>query len=106
MSRLLQLISRDDEPEGSLAIAGEIDTSSAPLLAQAIRRAARRTSELCIDMSRVSFIDSSGVHVITDALEDARRNQRRLTIAPSAPVRRVFTILGLEPLLEQPSFAH
>ena len=54
-----------------------------------------------LDLGRVGFIDSSGVAVLLQTVETARRNGWSFAIAPrlSPAVQEVFTITAVLPLL-------
>lgn len=56
----------------------------------------RRPVRLVLDLSRLTFIDSSGVHVVTDAVEQSAEQDTRLMIVPGPPsVHRIFEICNL-----------
>ena len=81
-------------PEGAVLRAeGEVDIATAPLFANAIAAAFRKDARVIVDLSRLQYIDGSGVHVLESA---ARTNGGRFVVVGSRPsVRRVFQILGL-----------
>lgn len=76
---------------------GEVELHSAPGLREELRRVCETDCPCCVvDMSDVSFIDSTGVGVLVGALKRAREHGGTLTIAcPQPRVRRVFEITGL-----------
>lgn len=78
---------------GRVKITGEVDITSAPRMVEAVMRA--MTVEL--DLSEVTFIDSSGL----SGLINLRNSRAALHIvAVSEPVQRVLECTGLiEPLL-------
>ena len=80
-----------------LTVTGEIDLASAPLLADAIDEAlGSGAAELWIDLGRLDFMDSSGLHTLHDARRrTAALNRRLAVICPAGPVRRLFDIAGL-----------
>ncbi len=81
-----------------LAVTGEIDAHTAPMLAEAIDSAEQ--SELEIDLSGVEFVDSSGLRVLIDAHQRADADGRTLRLArPSAAVQRLFEISGVDDYL-------
>jgi anti-sigma B factor antagonist len=84
-----------------LSVTGEIDLISAPLLSEAIDEALDRGAvQLWIDLSRLDFMDSSGLHVLHAARHRADSLNRRLAvICPAGPVRRLFDIAGLGELV-------
>ena len=76
---------------------GEVELHNAPRLREELRRVCETEKPCCvIDMSKVSFIDSTGVGVLVGALKRAREHGGSLAIAcPQPRVRRVFEITGL-----------
>jgi anti-anti-sigma factor len=84
-----------------LSVAGEIDMATAPGLQRAVESAAGRAFEVWLDLTATTFMDSSGIHVLSRArarLTEA--NGRLAVICPNGPVRRVLDLTGLEQLLE------
>jgi anti-sigma B factor antagonist len=79
-----------------LAVSGEVDIASSPLLRSAVEAAwDAGAHELWLDLSATSFMDSSGLHVLLDAQRAAEALRRRLTIiCPPGNVRRVFELTG------------
>jgi anti-sigma B factor antagonist len=82
-------------------IGGEIDVVSAPRLRETLLLAIRRHGpEIRADLAGVTFLDSSGVHVLLATARRARLEGGRLqVIRPSAPAWRVITLLGLQHVL-------
>jgi anti-sigma B factor antagonist len=83
--------------DGSLVLKvhGELDIATSPLLDEALARA-RDTgaASIVVDLSSVSFMDSTGLHVlIKHAREEDNRSRLRLT-KPSAQARRLFELSG------------
>lgn len=83
-----------------LTAVGEIDIHSAPLLDAALTRHAGSRAPLILDLSAVTFFDSSGVHLIDRARRDAATARRRLALVPSARVQHIVDLVdagrGLE----------
>ncbi len=89
-----------DPAEGGLRLAGEIDAHTAPTLADALRGLIGQTSEIELDMAEVTFIDSSGLRVIVESLNQARATDGSLVIRrPSRAVARLLELSGLDDLL-------
>ena len=88
---------RVDGPEScTLLVSGEIDLGVAGTFATALRDllddgAAPRE----IDLTGVTFFDSTGVGVLCDAAEVARRQGVALVVRPSENVRRTLELTGL-----------
>jgi anti-sigma B factor antagonist len=80
-----------------LAVTGEIDLSSAARFAQELATLVDDGSNTVrVDMSAVTFIDSSGVRELLAANREAEAAGTRLVLAnPSAACRRVLEISGV-----------
>ncbi len=81
-----------------LALAGELDLTNAGTFTAELQRSERTEAEtVIVDMSRLEFIDSTGVAVLVAAWRRAEADARSLMIAPStaASVRRVLDLTGL-----------
>jgi anti-sigma B factor antagonist len=77
-----------------LAVSSEVDLASAPYLRSAVDNALDACAhELRIDLSITTFLDSSGVHLLTAAHRRARDLRRRLAIA--GRVRRALDLAGI-----------
>jgi anti-sigma B factor antagonist len=84
-----------DEANRSLRVTGELDLASASELSAALAPLVAEPGDVTIDVSELSFIDSSGVHALTKGAEAlADRGAIRL-VHPSAPVRSVLDMTGL-----------
>jgi anti-anti-sigma factor len=82
-----------------LALLGELDLAAAPRVRDALDRIEQeRPAHLVIDLSRLCFIDSSGIHLIVDAHRRLLAGRRStLEIRPGSPaVQRIFQLTGLE----------
>jgi anti-sigma B factor antagonist len=90
-----------DEPVGDhtrvIAPEGEIDAFTAPQLGgRLLTLAAEGRTDLVVDLSRVTFMDSTGIAVILDALRSLGRRERRLVlVCPTERVLRPFQVTGL-----------
>ena len=78
-------------------VAGEIEMHSAPTLREELHRVCEGEGTKCVvvDLTRVSFIDSTGLGVLIGGLKRARENGSLSLVCPHARVRRVFEITGL-----------
>ena len=77
-----------DATSDSVRLSGEIDMSTAPMLIEAVLQS--ESSE--IDLSGITFMDSSGMHALID-LKAARPSLR--IVAASPTVRRLVQLTGL-----------
>jgi anti-anti-sigma factor len=84
-----------------LAVAGEIDLATAPIVERALRRAEESHDLVAIDLSRTSFMDSTGLHVIMAAnLRLSERGGRLVIIQGPPQVNRIFELTGLSDHLD------
>jgi len=88
-------------PRCRLTVAGELDLATSSQLREALEDALGAGSTLVeLDLSAVSFIDSSGLHVLAWAHTKARRAGGRLALErPSRSVSRLLRISQSEALL-------
>jgi anti-anti-sigma factor len=84
---------------GRMVVAGEIDAHTAGDLAAALEPftdAPTGGSDVSLDLSGVTFMDSSGIRVLIDAHRRVEAAGDRLVVAnPSRAVRRLLEISGL-----------
>lgn len=86
---------------GRVAVAGEIDCSTAPRLTDCLESVlATSPAELVVDLSEVSFLDSAGLHALVTAHASAGRHgvPMRVLVATRA-VLRPIQVTGLEHVL-------
>jgi anti-sigma B factor antagonist len=87
-------------PLARLAATGEIDSSSAPLLREQLDILLESPlSELTIDLSGVTFLDSAGLCVLAAAHRRVGSDVRLRVLAASRAVIRPLQITGLWQLL-------
>jgi anti-sigma B factor antagonist len=84
-----------------LSVAGEVDISNATELRAAIERAATRAFEIWLDLSSLTFMDSSGLHAMSEARVRLIEANTRLTlICPEGPVLRALALTGFDGIFE------
>jgi anti-sigma B factor antagonist len=96
-------IEKEDVPGGSLIrVEGEVDLYSSPELRMVILKAIPSTEgEMAIDLSGVTYIDSSGVATLVEGLRSARANGREFAlVAPSHAVTQVLELARLDSVFE------
>ena len=100
MARIDVGLHRGDDGD-VIEVSGELDLASAELLRRRLREAQRGGRDVELDFSRVTFMDSQGIHILTEVIDEARRTGRRVRIRRKlAPqVQRVFVLLRLDSLL-------
>jgi anti-sigma B factor antagonist len=82
-------------------VTGELDLSTSPQLGEALGREFDAGRSVVLDLSDVTFIDSTGLNVLVAALRSCEQNGCRLELEPDLPaqVSRVFEITGLDTVL-------
>lgn len=90
----IDIVERDDAVV--VMVEGEIDLCAAPEFEQSLAWAgASQAPSIVVDLDRVSFMDSAGVHVLLQfSLSEANRS--RLALTPGSPqVRRLLEVTGV-----------
>ncbi len=80
-------------------IEGEIDSSNAAELRLALsERLPSASSALVLDLAQVTYLDSSGIHLLFDLGRRlaARRQAIRLVVPDAAPMRRVLEMCAVD----------
>ncbi|HEY2771321.1 MAG TPA: STAS domain-containing protein [Solirubrobacteraceae bacterium] len=92
---------RDGDGALRLAVHGELDLTVAGQLQARLRDLQREGASVRLDLSKLDFIDSSGIRVVTLAALDARRDGWDLEVLRELPptVRRPFELLGMQAAL-------
>lgn len=94
----MRLISDTQERVRILALGGEIELHFAPVFRTLLEQQTEVPTEaLVLDLSEVTFIDSSGIAVIIGHLRSATRRAKRFCIGGmSDAVKEIFEIIKLE----------
>jgi anti-anti-sigma factor len=81
----------------TIRLQGEWDIAGTPAVSRAVAQTLEGHPEnLVLDLSRLSFIDSGGVHVIAKLWQCSAAEHFRFVVIPGAhQVRRVFALCGL-----------
>jgi anti-sigma B factor antagonist len=99
---ILDVMSEDRDGLVHVALVGELDLSTVAKVQEELRKVeAASPATLVVDLSKLTFLDSTGLRCIVTADERARAEGRRIVIVrgPDA-VQRVFAITRLEERLE------
>lgn len=100
-NRLLSVHVTRDEDQLAITPTGDVDMSTAGKLDDAVRTAeATDAKRIVIDLSEVTFMDSTGLKLLLEAGARARANSNRLRlIRGSRRVQRVFELTKTEEIL-------
>jgi anti-sigma B factor antagonist len=99
---ILDVSTEDRDGLVHVALVGELDLSTVAKVQEELRRIeVSSPATLVVDLSKLTFLDSTGLRCIVTADERAREEGRRIVIVrgPDA-VQRVFAITRLDDRLE------
>jgi anti-sigma B factor antagonist len=92
---LLTVESREDGDGLVVALIGEFDLASARLVGEELERAQQSYRLVTLDLSQVTFMDSTGLHVVLGADQQLREVGGALTVIPGSPqVQRLLRLTG------------
>lgn len=84
-----------------VSLSGELDLATAPKLAEALAQVPSGTAVVILNVSELSFMDSSGLHVIVNAAARLAETGCRLVLVPGGQqIQRIFEITGTKSQLE------
>jgi anti-sigma B factor antagonist len=78
-----------------VAAGGELDLWTCPALRKALHVAAESSRRLVIDLTAVTFLDSSGIGVLLDAHVQRRHRAPVVLVGAVGMVRRVLEVSGV-----------
>jgi anti-anti-sigma factor len=96
-------VSCEETPEHArLALRGELDMSSAPLLTRELEAVeSHHPKEILLDLADLSFMDVTGLRTILDAARRARRVDSSVVIANPLPhIVRLLELTAIDQTLE------
>lgn len=86
-----------------VVVSGEIDMATAPMLGRELTAAIEAgEAAVILDLTNVTFFDSSGLRAAVVAHRDLGERGRRLAVVcdPEGHARRTFVLAGLAPVLD------
>lgn len=83
------------EEQGTVVVAfeGDVDLESSPAARKVLLEQVGGGSDVVVDLSRVGYMDSSGVASLVEAFQDSRRRGTRFALAAVSP--RALRVLQL-----------
>jgi anti-anti-sigma factor len=82
-------------PDGSLRLSGEFDMSSVETFRLAVETSADPEREIVLDLTDLTFLDSSGIRAILTMVQEIGTNGVLLR-NPQPNVRRVIELVGID----------
>jgi anti-sigma B factor antagonist len=79
--------------------AGEIDMATAPALRTALIDAAGVSSKVVVDLSAVTFLDSTGLSVLMDGFKKLSARGSMCLVGPTGMVAKVFRVTRLDEVI-------
>jgi len=93
---------KENQPVWVLEVTGEIDFHSSRELREKFQQVFdKKCSKLLVNLTKVSYIDSSGLATFVEALQRMKRGGGKLVLAGLVPaVRGVFEIAKLDSIFD------
>lgn len=92
---MLLEIRETGEPR-TFRLIGEMDISNAETLAAVLEGKADGEGDITLDLSELTFIDSSGIRVFLRAMDRLEGRGKLILLSPTSSVRHVLSLMGLE----------
>ena len=92
-------VSNITEQSGRIVVAltGEIDMENAPQVRRALLDNLKQKRDILVDLSQVTYIDSSGIASLIEGLQAARKQKNDLAlVSVSQRARRVLELARLD----------
>jgi anti-anti-sigma factor len=87
-------VEKTEDPRGFRLI-GEVDLSSAGALAEALEADARQGGDLALELSGLTFMDSTGLHVLLRTVQQMEGRGRLILLSPGERIQRLLELAGL-----------
>lgn len=84
---------KEEQGKIVIALAGDIDLENAGGVRKALLNSLKQKKDLLIDLSAVSYIDSSGIASLVEGLQVARKQKNELSLVSVSP--RALRVLEL-----------
>lgn len=88
-------IEKMENPRG-FRLTGEMDMGSKDAFSEALISMTGEEGDLTLDLSALTFIDSTGVQALIKAAENLDKEARLLLHAPGKNVLRVLDLMGID----------
>ena len=87
----------DDSADGAaiVILSGELDLGTVPRMEASLLEQLEQRGAVLVDLSALSFIDSSGIAALIEAKQSANGSRLGFLVAPGSQVDRVFGIASI-----------
>jgi anti-sigma B factor antagonist len=83
-------------PTETVVLEGELDFETSFNVEMRLELAISRADAVVVDLSRLEFIDSTGIRTLLEAMKAAEREKTPIQLRPAKPeVQRIFEVAGL-----------
>ena len=86
----------DRDGDRQFRLVGELDMASASELFSQLECDAQQDGDLRLDLSQLTFMDSTGVHVLARLADRCANGHRVVVEGPTARVAKLFELVGAE----------
>ncbi|WP_154222423.1 STAS domain-containing protein [Marinicella rhabdoformis] len=95
MSELIRFEKKDDVCD--IFVSGEVDLSNSAELRKTILGALKGAHVVTVNLSEVSYIDSSGIAALVEGLQQANSNDKKFSLShPSNQVKSILELARLD----------
>jgi len=77
-------------------LVGELDISNAEILAAVLDREVDEQGDISLELSELTFMDSSGIRVLLRAMDRLNGRGKIMLVSPTSSVRHVLSLMGLD----------
>lgn len=93
----MEISSRTEDPFEVIALAGEVDLKSSPELREELLSRLKKGRDVLIDLSQVTYIDSSGIASLVEGYQVAKGQKQRFgLVGVSESARQVLQLARLD----------
>jgi len=96
---MLNIESNKNAAELSVALAGRLDTNTAPELEKVLNTSLDGVETLCIDMEQLDYISSAGLRVLLAAQKTMNKQGEMKVLHVNEMIMEIFEVTGFSDIL-------